>query len=154
MTVGGQHGVNVDFSQYENRTGSLCQGVLSTATSPVVKGKSCIPLEKGAEREGRTTTMLWQDGRRWATAGGAPCTSLTTCSLLNASQGRGPRFIRSSQASSAGGAGWGEAAGFPWSSTRGGGFRIQKDTDAVSRWVPHTARTSALPFRVRQTVIY
>lgn len=90
------------------------------------------------------------DGRRRVVL----CTSLVTCELLEASERRSPHFIRSSQASSVRGAVRGEAVGFPWSGTHHGGFQIQKDMDAISRWVPRAARTSALPFRVRQAVIY
>lgn len=39
VTVGGQHRVDVGFSQHDNRPGSLFQGVLSSAPSQMVRGK-------------------------------------------------------------------------------------------------------------------
>lgn len=116
-------------------------------------GESVTPSEKGAERDGRVTRTLRQDGRRRAAAGRG-CPPALTPGAPRSPRSRGPRFIRSSRASSAGGAERGEALGFPWSSTHSGGFQIQKDRDAVSRWVPRTARTSALLLRVPRTVIY
>lgn len=152
VTVGGQHRVDVGFSQHDNRPGSLFQGVLSSATSQMVRGK-CYSLGEGSGDGRKGVRTLRQDGRRRAAARRG-CPPALTPGAPRSPRSRGPRFIRSSRASSAGGAEGGEALGFPWSSTHSGGFQIQKDRDAVSRWVPRTARTSALLLRVPRTVIY
>lgn len=67
VTVGGQHRVDVGFSQHDNRPGSLFQGVLSSAPSQMVRGK-CYSLGEGSGEGRKGVRTLRQDGRRRAAA--------------------------------------------------------------------------------------
>lgn len=109
VTVGGQHRVDVGFSQHDNRPGSLFQGVLSSATSQMVRGK-CYSLGEGSGEGRKGVRTLRQDGRRRAAARRG-CPPTLTPGAPRSPRSRGPRSIRSSRASSAvGGCGGGRGS--------------------------------------------
>lgn len=73
-------------------------------------GESVAPSEKGAERDGRVTRTLRQDGRRRAAARRG-CPPALIPGAPRSPRSRGPRSIRSSRASSAvGGCGGGRGS--------------------------------------------